>query len=92
MLGLGVPRDTFVATATATGVIVDVARMPVYLATQWTELASISGPIALMTFGVIIGTVAGIRVLRAVPEAWFTRVVSTLLIGLGGWLLLKPNL
>ena len=32
MLGLGVSRDAFVATATATALIVDAARMPVYVA------------------------------------------------------------
>ncbi len=90
MLGLGVPRDAFVATATATGVIVDLARMPVYVATQLRELQAIAIPIGAMTVGVLIGTAIGIRLLRKVPEAMFTRVVSALLIGLGVWLLLKP--
>ncbi len=90
MLGLGVPRDAFIATATATGVIVDLARMPVYVATQWRELQSIAMPIGVMTAGVLIGTLVGIRVLRKVPEAWFTRVVSALLISLGVWLILNP--
>jgi uncharacterized membrane protein YfcA len=89
MLGLGVSRDAFIATATATGVIVDAARMPVYLATQWEELSALGLPIAAMTVGVLLGTVVGMRVLRAVPEAWFTRVVSALLICLGVWLVLK---
>jgi uncharacterized membrane protein YfcA len=89
MLGLGVSRDAFIATATATGVIVDAARMPVYLATQWEELSALGLPIAAMTVGVLLGTVLGMRVLRAVPEAWFTRVVSALLICLGVWLVLK---
>lgn len=89
MLGLGVPRDGFIATATATGVIVDLARMPVYVATQWRELQAIAIPIGAMTVGVLIGTAIGIRLLRKVPETMFTRVVSALLIGLGVWLLLK---
>ena len=89
MLGLGVRRDAFIATATATGVIVDLARMPVYVATQWRELQAIALPIGVMTIGVLIGTTAGIRLLRKVPEAWFTRMVSALLICLGLWLVLK---
>jgi uncharacterized membrane protein YfcA len=39
--------------------------------------------------GVLVGTVVGMKVLRAVPEAWFTRVVSALLVCLGVWLILK---
>lgn len=34
MLGFDIPKHAFVATATAVGVIVDAARVPVYLATQ----------------------------------------------------------
>lgn len=90
MLGLGVPRDAFIATATATGVIVDIARMPVYLATQWEQLSRVGVPIATMTAGVLVGTVIGTKVLRTVPETWFARVVSALLLGLGVWLLVKP--
>jgi hypothetical protein len=90
MLGLGVPRDAFIATATATGVIVDAARMPVYLAMQWKQLSSLGVPIAVMTTGVLVGTVIGTKVLRTVPEAWFTRVVSALLVILGVWLAVKP--
>ena len=89
MLGLGVPRDDFIATATATGVIVDLARMPIYVATQWRELQTIALPISVMTIGVLIGTSAGIRLLRKVPQTWFTRLVSALLICLGLWLVLK---
>jgi len=91
MLGLGVPRDAFIATATATGVIVDLARMPVYVATQWRELQTIALPIIAMTTGVLVGTITGIGLLRKVPEKWFTRVVSALLVCLGVWLLLKPE-
>ena len=90
MLGLGVPRDAFIATATATGVIVDAARMPVYVVTQWEQLSNLRVPIAAMTVGVLVGTVIGTKVLRTVPEAWFTRLVSTLLVVLGIWLLAKP--
>src|SRR5437899_12396609 len=34
MLGLNVPRDAFVATATAIALMVDVARVPVYVFTE----------------------------------------------------------
>src|SRR5207244_12447167 len=41
MLGFDVPRQAFVATATAVGLIVDGARMPVYLVTQGQEVATL---------------------------------------------------
>ncbi len=89
MLGVGVSRDAFVATATATGLIVDSARMPVYLATQGHELVRVWPQIAIMTGGVIAGTMIGMKVLRRIPEVAFSRVVSTLLVALGLWLALR---
>jgi uncharacterized protein len=46
MLGFDVPKHAFVATATAVGLIVDGARMPVYLVTQGQEVPpnAFSGP------------------------------------------------
>lgn len=91
MTGLGVSRDAFVATATATGLIVDIARMPVYFATRWRDLLPLWPEILVMTVAVVIGTVLGMKLLRRIPETWFLNVVSLLLIGLGVWLILKPG-
>ena len=41
LLGAELPRQTFVATATAVGLIVDAARMPIYLATTGAEVLAI---------------------------------------------------
>ena len=41
MLGFHIPRESFVATATAIALFVDGARLPVYLATQGREIAAI---------------------------------------------------
>jgi uncharacterized membrane protein YfcA len=89
MLGLGVSRDAFIATATATGLIVDFARMPVYFVGQWDELQRMWPTLAVMASGVLVGTKVGTQVLRKIPEAAFNRVVAVLLLGLGVWLLLK---
>jgi len=89
MMGLGVSRDAFVATATATGIIVDGARMPVYLIGQWDELAKLWPQIGMMTVGVVVGTYAGMAVLKRIPEQRFLQVVSVLLVGLGVWLIAK---
>jgi uncharacterized membrane protein YfcA len=83
MLGFEVPRQSFVATATAAAIIVDAARLPVYLVTTGPALLGMWPLLAVMTAGVAIGTIAGASVLRQLPEATFRRVVGVLLIALG---------
>ncbi len=83
MLGFDVPRHAFVATATAVGLIVDGARMPVYLATQASEIANLWPMLVTATTGTIIGTVVGERLLRWMPEQFYRRIVSALVLALG---------
>jgi uncharacterized protein len=40
LLGFGLPKESFVATATAIALAVDAVRMPVYFALQWRDLAA----------------------------------------------------
>ena len=82
-------KDTFVATATAVALVVDGARMPVYLATEWAALAAIWPLIAIAAAGVVAGTFAGRRALARVPETAFRRVVAGLLLALGGWMIFQ---
>jgi uncharacterized membrane protein YfcA len=58
-------------------------RLPVYLVTQAGELAAAWPLIALATAAVIVGTLAGERLLRRVPEPAFRRVVAALILALG---------
>lgn len=90
MTGLGVSRDAFVATATATGLIVDTARMPVYFAVRWSELAALWPLILGMTVTALIGTFIGTKLLRRIPEKQFMPIVAILLISLAIWLFAKP--
>jgi uncharacterized protein len=83
MLGFNVPKEAFIATATAVALVVDGMRVPVYLATQGRELVAMWPVIAVATVGVVIGTIAGRSILGKLSEAAFKRVVSVLLIGLG---------
>ncbi|HEY9448768.1 MAG TPA: sulfite exporter TauE/SafE family protein [Gemmatimonadaceae bacterium] len=83
MLGFDVPREAFVATATAVGVLVDVARLPVYLTTQWREIIGIWPLVLTATLGTMVGTVAGTRILGHLPQRTFRRVVAALLLALG---------
>jgi uncharacterized membrane protein YfcA len=83
MLGFNVPKESFVATATAIGLFVDGARLPVYLATQWREITAIWPLVLTATVGVVIGTAFGTRILGWVPQRVFRRVIAVLLIALG---------
>ena len=86
LLGFDVPKQSFVATATAIGLFVDGARMPIYLATQHREILSIWPLVLTATVAVAIGTAVGTRVLGNVPEQSFRRVVAVLLIALGTYM------
>ena len=83
LLGFNLSKHSFVATATAIGLVVDGARMPVYLAMQGRELAEIQGWIVLAVLGVTAGTVFGTGVLARIPEVWFHRVLAIVLSLLG---------
>jgi uncharacterized membrane protein YfcA len=83
MLGVDVPRQAFVGTATAVALIVDGARLPVYLATTGDELLALWRTIAFATIGVVCGTLFGHRVLMRIPEERFRPTVAMLLAILG---------
>jgi uncharacterized membrane protein YfcA len=88
LLAFDLDREAFVATATATGLIVDAARMPVYLTLERQGLQTMLPIIGLACVGVVLGTLTGRRLLARVPEAAFRRVVALLLFALGGWMIL----
>src|SRR5256714_5548864 len=89
LLGFDVEREAFVATATAVALIVDGARIPVYLATQGAELASRLPLLALLAVGAVAGTVLGGWTLRRMSEVIFRRVVGALLVVLGVYTLAR---
>lgn len=87
LLAFDTDKTAFVATATAVGLVVDAARMPVYLVVERSALFRIWPLIAIATAGALAGTVAGTRALSRVPETLFRRIVALLLAGLGLWML-----
>jgi hypothetical protein len=89
LLGFDLSKQTFVGTATAIGLFVDGARMPVYLAMQHDEIMGLWPWVALATVGVILGTVLGSRVLVRIPDVWFRRVLAVVLALLGGTMLVR---
>ncbi len=89
LLGFDVDKQAFVATATAIGLVVDAARMPVYFATQPRALAHVWVLILVATVGTLIGTLVGARALRAIPERVFRGIVAIILLALGAYMTLK---
>jgi uncharacterized protein len=86
LLGFGMQKHAFIATATAVGLIVDVARMPVYFATQGAEIVPAGRLVFIASVGVISGTLIGSRVLRGLPEDLFQRLIGLPLVCLGCWM------
>jgi hypothetical protein len=88
MLGLGIRKEAFVATATAIGLAVDGVRLPLYIAVRGSEMLAAWPVIVAATGMVLIGTLAGESALRKIPERMFGRIVSGI-IGAIGVLLLR---
>jgi len=89
LLGFDLNKEAFVATATAIGVVVDFARMPVYIITAGRDLLSLWLPIAIAIVATIVGTTLGKRYLVRLPQAVFRQTVASLLLLLGVYMLLK---
>jgi uncharacterized membrane protein YfcA len=83
LMGFNLPKQAFVATATAVGLLVDGARMPIYLVTQWRDILEAGPYTAATVVGVVVGTLMGERLLRGIPEAMFRTVVAALILALG---------
>jgi hypothetical protein len=83
LLGFEVPKESFVATATAIALFVDGARVPVYLATQGPDILAIWPVLLVATVGVVIGTGVGARILGGIAPRTFHRVVGIALVALG---------
>ena len=87
LLGFDVHPAAFVASATAAALMVDLARMPVYVALEADRLATLAGPIAVAAAGAIAGTIGGGRVLRRIPPHVFKKMVSVLVLTVGIYML-----
>jgi len=83
MLAFDVPKEAFVATATAIALVVDAVRMPVYAINEGRALLAIWPLIAIATVAVVAGTLFGRTLLTRVPDRFFRRAVSGLILALG---------
>lgn len=91
MLGFDVPKEAFVATATAIGLFVDAARLPVYLVMQWRDILAAWPLVAAATAGVLMGTAIGARLLSWLPRSIFRRAVAGLLLALGLYMIFSSD-
>jgi hypothetical protein len=87
MLGFDLEARAFVATATATGLLVDAARTPVYLWHYGSAVLEARVAVGVATLGVVIGTLAGERVLGGLSPATFRKVVGAVVLVVGVGLL-----
>jgi uncharacterized membrane protein YfcA len=88
LTAFGLSPGAFVATATATGLLVDLARAPVYLWRAGPALVSLWQPIGIAAGGVLLGTILGERILFGLSPARFGRVIGVAIGILGLWLIL----
>lgn len=77
----------FVATSTATGLLVDAVRLPIYAWRSSAALVDVAALIAIASAGVLVGTLAGERMLVGMSTDRFRMIVSVLIGLLGLWLL-----
>ncbi|APV43394.1 hypothetical protein Dform_00028 [Dehalogenimonas formicexedens] len=89
LTGFNLGKDEFVATATGIALMVDVARLPVYLAAQWHELIPIWNMIAIASIGVIAGTLFGKRILERLSQDAFTKTVGIILVIIGALMVIR---
>lgn len=89
LIGFELSKKSLVATATAVALVVDGVRIPVYLRLHAADILPLSGWMALATIGVLVGTLLGTRVLAALPEVSFRRVLAVVLVALGAVMLTR---
>lgn len=79
----------FVETSTLTGVLVDLARTPVYLARAGHDVADIWSLVLVAIVGVLIGTLIGARALLGLSRERFGTIVAVAVGALGVWFLAR---
>jgi hypothetical protein len=87
LLAFPLSPAAFVATATATALVVDAARLPVYLVVNGGAMARMWSLILTAGAGVVVGTLMGERVLLRLPQRTIRKTVA-IAVGLLGGLIL----
>jgi uncharacterized membrane protein YfcA len=88
LLGFQLKPRQIVATATASALLVDAARVPIYFLAHGAVIANSLRLLLVMSAGVTVGTFVGVPLLGRIPESAYRRLVGALLIALAISLLL----
>jgi hypothetical protein len=83
LLGFQLNTTTLVATATASALLVDAARVPIYLVVSGDVLAVNVSLWLAGTAGVVVGTFVGVPLLGRIPPRLYRQMVGFLLVVLG---------
>jgi uncharacterized protein len=83
LLGFQLPPLQLVATATASALLVDGARIPIYLVSRGEVIAERAPLWIAATIGAVIGTFLGVPVLSRIPARTYRRLLGVLLMILG---------
>ena len=87
MLSLSLSHVRYVATATA--MLVDIVRTPIYVWRAGGVLTTLVLPLSVATAGVLIGTVLGERILLGLSIRQFRYAIAVLIGLLGLWLVVQ---
>jgi uncharacterized protein len=83
LLGFSLTPRQIVATATASALLVDAARLPIYILSAGPVIARTSAIWIAASVGVTAGTFIGVPLLRRIPESTYKRLIGFLLLLLG---------
>jgi uncharacterized protein len=91
LLGFQLRPRELVATATASALLVDAARVPIYFLSAGSVIAESTRLLAVIAAGVTVGTFIGVPLLGRIQESVYRRLVGALLIALGAWLFVAAD-
>ena len=83
LLGFQLRPRQLVATATASALLVDAARVPIYFLTAAHAIHDAVHLLIVIAAGVTVGTFIGVPILGRIPESAYRRLVGALLVVLG---------
>ena len=86
LLSFSLTPVAYVATATATALLVDVARTPIYVWRAGGALVPLWPERGVTTAGVLLGTLAGERLLPGLSPARFRTIIAIVIGLLGAWI------
>lgn len=88
LLAFDLKKTAFIATSTAAGVLIDVVRVPVYWIEQGDKIPPTLTLVAAACVGAVAGIFSGEKLFRHVPQQYFRRTVSAIIIAIRGLLFL----